>query len=116
MATTTIQLATGSRALSVGILVADLCSVGEVGKRHPPRTIGGHTVSVDVALTERARRGDPESFRILVERHGDAAYFLALRVVRSPQDAEEVAQDAFFGYGGRCRRFEAIRLRRFFKS
>src|SRR5262245_2618679 len=44
---------------------------------------------------ERARRGDPEAFRALVDLHRDRAYGLALRIVRAPADAEEVAQDAF---------------------
>jgi len=32
---------------------------------------------------------------MLVERHRDRAYGLALRIVRSPADAEDVAQEAF---------------------
>ena len=44
---------------------------------------------------ERARRGDVEAFRELVDLHRDRAYGLALRIVRVPADAEEVAQDAF---------------------
>src|SRR2546428_10239567 len=47
------------------------------------------------ALIERARRSDQEAFRELVRRHRDRAYGLALRILRSPADAEEVAQDAF---------------------
>ena len=43
----------------------------------------------------RARAGDAEAFRTLVERHRDRAYGLALRIVRVPVEAEEVAQDAF---------------------
>lgn len=43
----------------------------------------------------RARQGDREAFRELVDLHRDRAYGLALRVVRSEPDAEEVAQDAF---------------------
>ena len=43
---------------------------------------------------ERARRGDRDAFRRLVDAHRDRAYGLALRVLRSPADAEEVAQDA----------------------
>lgn len=46
-------------------------------------------------LVARARSRDEEAFRVLVERHQDHAYGLALRIVRSPRDAEEVAQDAF---------------------
>jgi RNA polymerase sigma-70 factor, ECF subfamily len=46
-------------------------------------------------LIARARQGDAHAFRALVERHRDRAYGLALRVLRSEPDAEEVAQDAF---------------------
>src|SRR5439155_5814567 len=35
------------------------------------------------------------AYRTLVERHRDRAYGLALRILRSAPDAEEVAQDAF---------------------
>ncbi|HYJ31616.1 MAG TPA: sigma-70 family RNA polymerase sigma factor [Candidatus Binatia bacterium] len=46
-------------------------------------------------LLARCRAGDTRAFSILVERYRDRAYGLALRMVRSPSDAEEVAQDAF---------------------
>lgn len=46
-------------------------------------------------LLERARAGDASAYRTLVERHRDRAYGLALRILRSPPDAEEVAQDGF---------------------
>jgi RNA polymerase sigma-70 factor (ECF subfamily) len=47
------------------------------------------------AWVERAKRGDEEAFKMLVERFREQAYGLALRIVRSPADAEEVAQDSF---------------------
>jgi len=47
------------------------------------------------ALLERCRAGDTRAYQELVERHQDRAYALALRIVRSPSDAEEIAQDAF---------------------
>lgn len=46
-------------------------------------------------LVGRARAGDAAAFRVLVGRHKDRAYALALRLTGVPADAEEVAQDAF---------------------
>jgi RNA polymerase sigma-70 factor (ECF subfamily) len=46
-------------------------------------------------ILERCRAGDTAAFRALVERYRDRAYGLALRILRSGPDAEEVAQDAF---------------------
>ncbi len=47
------------------------------------------------ALVARARTGDVEAFRTLVDAHRDRVFGLAMRVVRSAHDAEEIAQDAF---------------------
>jgi len=47
------------------------------------------------ALVGRARAGDAAAYRVLVERHRDRAFGLALRILRSLPDAEEVAQDSF---------------------
>jgi len=47
------------------------------------------------SLVARCRSGDTRAFQVLVERYQDRAYGLALRLLRSESDAEEVAQDAF---------------------
>jgi RNA polymerase sigma-70 factor (ECF subfamily) len=49
----------------------------------------------DEELVLLARQGDPDAFDQLVIRHQSAVYLAALAALRVPQDAEEVAQDAF---------------------
>jgi RNA polymerase sigma-70 factor (ECF subfamily) len=49
----------------------------------------------DRECVERAKHGDEQAFRQLVERHRDRAYGLALRILRSAADAEDTAQEAF---------------------
>jgi RNA polymerase sigma-70 factor (ECF subfamily) len=46
------------------------------------------------ALT-RARQGDSEAFRALVERHSQQAFRLAFRMTSNEQDAEDVVQESF---------------------
>lgn len=46
-------------------------------------------------LIERARAGDEEAFRMLMDRHRENAYAVALRITRSPADADDVTQQAF---------------------
>lgn len=48
----------------------------------------------DRECVERAKHGDQRAFRQLVERHRDRAYGLALRILRSAAEAEDVAQEA----------------------
>lgn len=43
----------------------------------------------------RARAGDEEAFRMLMDRHRDRAFAIALRITRSPADAEDVVQQSF---------------------
>lgn len=47
----------------------------------------------DDDLLQQIGQGDERAFRLLVERHVDRAYALALRILRNPTDAEDVVQD-----------------------
>lgn len=49
----------------------------------------------EAELIERARRGDAQAYRILVQTHEQVAFRAAYAVVANAADAEEVAQDAF---------------------
>ena len=49
----------------------------------------------DEELVLLARQGDPDAFDQLVLRHQSAVFRAALAALGTPQDAEEVAQDAF---------------------
>ncbi|MBD3347574.1 MAG: sigma-70 family RNA polymerase sigma factor [Candidatus Eisenbacteria bacterium] len=61
-------------------------------KRHP-RNPGAEPPDHElVALTAA---GDDEAYRLLVERYSDFVYTVVLRIVRNPEDAEDVAQEAF---------------------
>ncbi len=53
------------------------------------------TQSDDNELVKRAQRGDEAAFRQLFERHHRRAYAVAIGVVRNPEDALDVVQDAF---------------------
>ena len=43
----------------------------------------------------RAREGELTAFRELIRAHQDTVYTLALRMLKVPEDAEELAQDVF---------------------
>jgi len=49
----------------------------------------------EAMLVERASRGDNTAFGELVRRHMRSAYFAALGLVGSPDDALDLSQDAF---------------------
>jgi RNA polymerase sigma-70 factor (ECF subfamily) len=49
----------------------------------------------DAALVARARRGDRDAFKSLVERHERKAYAVALGMVKNPDDARDIVQEAF---------------------
>jgi RNA polymerase sigma factor (sigma-70 family) len=49
----------------------------------------------DEQIIARVRNGETRLFEELVRRHQDVVYGAALRFLRRPQDAEDVAQDVF---------------------
>jgi RNA polymerase sigma-70 factor (ECF subfamily) len=59
------------------------------------------------AVLARARQGDSEAFRNLVERHSRRAFQLAFRITGNEQDAEDVVQESFIRAYRQLGRFEA---------
>lgn len=54
----------------------------------------GLAMTLESALA-RAQRGELAAFRELIHAHQDTVYSLALRMLKVPEDAEELAQDVF---------------------
>ncbi len=61
----------------------------------------------DVAAVARAKGGDEDAFRVLVDRHGRDVYRLAYRMTGQRQDAEDVVQETFVKAYRQLGRFEA---------
>jgi len=58
----------------------------------------GQSVTAEIEtpeFVERLKRLDGEAYRLLVEKLQDRLYRLILRIVRNPQEAEEVLQETF---------------------
>ena len=60
----------------------------------------------DAEVVARARAGDHEAFRVLVQRYEGRAFRLALRVLRDEEQARDAVQDAFLKAYGSLDRFE----------
>ena len=60
----------------------------------------------DEEAVERARAGDHEAFRVLVERYGGRAQGLALRILRDPDRARDAVQESFLKAYAALDRFE----------
>jgi RNA polymerase sigma-70 factor (ECF subfamily) len=56
---------------------------------------------------ERARSGDNEAFRLLVEQYGRAIFRLAYRMTGNEEDAEDVVQETFLKAYRQIDRYEA---------
>src|SRR5579863_1198404 len=58
-------------------------------------------------VIERARSGDNDAFRLLVEQHGRAIFRLAFRMTGNEEDAEDVVQETFLKAYRQIDRYEA---------
>jgi RNA polymerase sigma-70 factor (ECF subfamily) len=59
----------------------------------------------ELTLVQSAQAGDAEAFDRLVELHAPRLYNVALRMLRSPEEAEEAAQEAFVRAYSSLKRF-----------
>ena len=66
-------------------------------------------VTEDADLLQLVVRGDERALAELYDRHGRAAYGLALRILRDPGLAEDAVQEAFVGVWRSAARFQAER-------
>jgi RNA polymerase sigma-70 factor (ECF subfamily) len=64
-------------------------------------------VESDASLVDRAKVGDMEAFRLLVERHSRSVFRLAFRLTGNEHDADEVVQDAMIKAYRQLHRFES---------
>lgn len=62
---------------------------------------------LEYRLIEQAKSGNESAFIRLVERYKDKIYYLGLRMLRSAQDAEDVAQETFLRVYTNLHRFDA---------
>src|SRR5438105_14080253 len=60
----------------------------------------------DAALVTRAREGDQDAFRLLVERHSVRLFQLAYRMTGNEQDAEDLVQETFLRAWKQLHRFD----------
>ena len=60
----------------------------------------------DIGLVTRARTGDTDAFRVLVERHSRPLFRLAYRMTGNQQDAEDVVQESFLRAHKQLARFD----------
>jgi RNA polymerase sigma factor (sigma-70 family) len=60
-----------------------------------PPPVAAELLAADAALVTQLQQGSEAAFRSLVARFQDRVYGTALSLLRSPEDAEDVAQEVF---------------------
>jgi RNA polymerase sigma-70 factor (ECF subfamily) len=63
----------------------------------------------DRELLSRVARGDVEALRTLYDEHAPRAMAIATRILRNPEDAEDIVQETFVELWRRARQFDAGR-------
>ena len=63
----------------------------------------------EFALMESIAQGHHTAFKMFYDRHSSAVYTLALRMLKSPQDAEQLLTDVFFEIWNARDRYDAER-------
>ena len=64
------------------------------------------SVPDEIVVTGRARRGDRDAFRVLVDRHARAVFQLAFRMTGGETDAEDIVQETFLKAWKQIGRFD----------
>src|SRR5690349_17583061 len=60
----------------------------------------------DATAVAQVRAGDPDAFRVLVERHSHSVFRLAFRMTGNEQDAEDLVQETFLRVYRQIGRFD----------
>jgi RNA polymerase sigma-70 factor (ECF subfamily) len=63
--------------------------------------------AIEAAAIEQVRAGDPEAFRVLVERYSRTLFRLAYRMTGHEQDAEDAVQETFLRAYRQIHRFDS---------
>ena len=61
----------------------------------PPSVVQAHNSAADANLVAQLQAGSEAAFRTLVERYQDRIYRTVLSLLRSPEEAEDIAQEVF---------------------
>lgn len=80
-----------------------------VSARAPGRAEGPADPNDDRLLLAEARAGSRKAFAQIVERYRERVYFAALKIVRNPEDARDISQEAFVRVFQTLDRFELSR-------